>query len=256
MRQPVLFVSHGSPTLALDPTPAHRALRALGQELARPAAVLVLSAHWEAAAPAVGVAPHPETIHDFFGFPQALYDLRYPAPGAPAVARRAHDLLAAAGLAPAEPQERGLDHGAWVPMMLLFPEADVPVFQVAVCPDRDAAWHRRLGEALAPLRDEGVLILATGAVTHALRAVAWRDKTGAGLPWVEAFGDAVEARVTAGQALDDWLALPHARDNHPTPEHFLPLTAAQGAAGGRPARLVHRSTEYTALRMDVYLWEK
>lgn len=255
MRSPVLFVSHGSPTLALDPTPAHLALRALGQALERPRAVLVLSAHWEAAAPTVSVAAAPDTIHDFFGFPQALFDIRYPAPGAPDVARRAHALLEEAELAPAAPQERGLDHGAWVPMSLLFPAADVPVFQVAVCPAKDAAWHRRLGEALAPLRDEGVLILATGAVTHNLRAVAWRDKSGPGLPWVEAFGDAVEATVTAGGSLDAWAALPHAADNHPTPEHFLPLPAAQGAAGGAPATVAHRSTEYAALRMDVYRWD-
>lgn len=253
MPTPVLFVSHGSPTLALDPTPAHQALRALGQDLARPAAVLVLSAHWEAAVPTVSTAARPETIHDFYGFPQALFDIRYPAPGAADVAARAFALLEAAGLAPAA-EERGLDHGAWVPLGLMFPQADVPVFQVSVVPTRDAAWHRRLGAALAPLRDEGVLILATGAVTHNLRAVAWRHKTGPGLPWVEAFGDAVADRVTRGDSLDDWEALPHAADNHPSPEHFLPLPAAQGAAAGTAAEVIHQSTEYAALRMDVYRW--
>lgn len=254
MRQPVLFVSHGSPTLALDPTPAHNALRALGRGLDRPRAVLVLSAHWETEAPTVDAAAMPETIHDFYGFPQALFDLRYPAPGAPDVAARAEALLRDGGFSPGAAAARGLDHGAWVPLMLLFPEADVPVFQVSVVPARDAAWHRRLGRTLAPLRDEGVLILATGAVTHNLRAVAWRERSGAGLPWVEAFGDAVAARVQAGEALDDWETLPHARDNHPSPEHFLPLAAAQGAGDGAAAEIAHASTDYAALRMDIYRW--
>ncbi|GAA0585751.1 class III extradiol ring-cleavage dioxygenase [Caenispirillum bisanense] len=255
MRPSVLFVSHGSPTLVLDPIPAHAALRALGAALPVPAAVLVISAHWETTAPTVDAAPQPATIHDFYGFPADLYAQRYAAPGAPALARRAHELLAAAGLDPAPPAERGLDHGAWVPLALLRPAADVPVFQVSVVPDRDAAWHRRLGAALAPLRDEGVMIVGSGAVTHTLRAIDWRRRGGPGLPWVEDFADAVAARVTAGETLDDWLTLPHAAANHPSPEHFLPLPAAQGAAGGAAATLVHRSTDFAALRMDVYRWE-
>lgn len=255
MRPPVLFISHGSPTLALDPTPAHHALRTLGATLPVPAAVLVISAHWETAAPTVDAAPQPDTIHDFYGFPADLHAQYYAAPGAPVLARRAHDLLTDAGLDPAPLADRGFDHGAWVPLALLRPQADVPVFQVSVVPARDAAWHRRLGTALAPLRDEGVMIVGSGAVTHNLRAIDWRRRGGPGLPWVESFADAVAARVTAGETLDDWLTLPDAAANHPSPEHFLPLPAAQGAAGGAAATLVHHSTDFAALRMDVYRWE-
>lgn len=253
MRQPVLFVSHGSPTLIRDDTPAHRFLRELGPTLPRPEAVAVVSAHWETAAPAVSTAARPGTIHDFGGFARDLYEITYAAPGAPGPARHAHGLLDGVGLSPAAPTERGLDHGAWVPLALLWPEADVPVFQVSVTPSRDAAWHRRMGEALAPLRDAGVLVLATGAVTHNLRALSWGDVAAPAPAWVDRFADWAAARVEAGAPLDDWASAPEAGRNHPTPEHFLPLAVAQGAGGG-PGRTLHRSVEYGALRMDAFLW--
>lgn len=255
MRQPVVFVSHGSPTLIRDATPAHEALRALGRSLPRPQAVLAVSAHWETAAPTLDVSERPQTIHDFGGFARDLYSLHYPAPGAPAVAARAQSLLEAAGYHPAPPATRGLDHGAWVPLGLLWPEADVPVTQLSVDPARDAGWHRALGAALAPLREEGVLIVASGAVTHNLRAMAWGTVHAPVPAWVDAFADWTAARVTAGEPVDAWTAAPHAADNHPSPEHFLPLAVAQGAAGTAPGRQVHRSAEYGALRMDAFLWD-
>ncbi|WP_404381811.1 DODA-type extradiol aromatic ring-opening family dioxygenase [Caenispirillum salinarum] len=255
MTPPVLFVSHGAPNVYIDETPAHLALRALGRTLARPRAVLIVSAHWETAGPAVDVSDWPATIHDFSGFPPALSRVRYDAPGAPDVAGRVFAMMAAAGLTPEPPRERGRDHGAWVPAALMWPEADVPGFQVSVCPARDAAWHRRLGGALAPLRDEGVLIMGSGAVTHNLRAVDFRNREAPTPDWVDAFADWTAERVAAGQPVDDWLSAPEAARNHPTPEHFLPLAVAQGAAGAAPGRLVHGSTDYGVLRMDIHQWD-
>lgn len=254
-RPPVLFVSHGAPTVYLDETPAHLALRALGREIAPPRAVLIVSAHWETAGPAVDTSRQPATIHDFSGFPPALSRVAYDAPGAPEIALAAQALMERAGLAPEPPRDRGRDHGAWVPAALLWPEADVPGFQVSVCPARDAAWHRRLGAALAPLRDEGVLVMGSGAVTHNLRAVDFRHREAPAPAWVDAFADWTAARVSAGDSLDDWATAPEALRNHPTPEHFLPLPVAQGAAGMAPGRLIHASTDYAALRMDVYQWD-
>ena len=168
-RIPTVFVSHGAPTLALEPAEAGAMLARLGRELPRPQSILVVSAHWEAERPTVSTAALPRTIHDFYGFPRELYSLSYGAPGAPRLAQRVTELLAAAGIGCDEAPDRGLDHGAWVPLRYLYPEADVPVTQLAVSPGLGAAHHLELGRALAPLADEGVLVLGSGALTHNLR---------------------------------------------------------------------------------------
>ena len=159
---PSVFVSHGAPSLPLEETPARGFLEGLGGELGRPEAVLCVSAHWETAAPALSLAASPETIHDFFGFPEALYRLRYPAPGAPDLARRAAALLGAAGQEASLVEDRGLDHGAWIPLMLMYADAGVPVTQLSVLTGDGPTAHLALGRALAPLRAEGVLILGSG----------------------------------------------------------------------------------------------
>lgn len=229
---PVLFLSHGSPMLAADPGAVGEFWRQLGQMLPRPRAVLAVSAHWTTEAPTVGAVETPATIHDFYGFPEALYRIAYPAPGAPALAVRVQERLAAAGIACAIDGERGLDHGAWVPMQSLYPAADVPVLQLAVQPGRDAAWHLKLGAALTDLRREGVLILGSGGAVHNLREIAW---DGGDTPaWARDFDEWLATALAAGNETEllDWLnRAPQPRRAHPTPEHFLPLFVALGAAG-------------------------
>ncbi len=258
VRLPSVFVSHGSPTLALDPGSTGPALARLAASLPRPAAVLVASAHWETRQPMVSGVSRPETIHDFGGFPQPLFEIQYSAPGAPAVAARARELLAASGFDAAPDPERGLDHGAWVPLRFMYPHADVPVAQVSIQPGRDAAHHHRLGAALAPLADEGVLILGSGSATHNLREVQWRARENENVPaWVQAFRawlvDALARRDL--EALLDYRArAPHAVRNHPTDEHLLPLYVALGAGGREPkVDHVHDDVTFGVLGMDVFV---
>ena len=163
---PSVFVSHGPPTMVVDDVAVRGFLGELGRGLGRPAAVLCVSAHWDTAAPCIGSAARPETIHDFYGFPAELYDLRYPAPGAPELAARTLTLLAEAGIEARLDPGRGLDHGAWEPLMLMYPEADVPVAQLSIQSTAGAAAHLALGRALAPLRRDGVLVLGSGQKTR------------------------------------------------------------------------------------------
>lgn len=264
-RLPTAFISHGSPLHAAGGTRASLGWRALGKRLPRPTAVLVASAHWETELPMVSTAEQPETMHDFGGFPAPLYQLRYRAPGAPQVASRAAELLAAAGMPAATNACRGLDHGAWVPLRHLWPEADVPVAQIAVQPALGSAHHLRMGRALAPLADDGVLVLGSGQITHNLQEVfqPGGDMAQLGIdtplaPYAEAFRkwvhDALSER--ADDALLDWRhQAPHAERAHPTLEHFLPLLVAYGAAGPRSAaERMDFGAEGNVLAMDSYVF--
>lgn len=255
VRWPALFISHGAPTLAIEPGPTREFLAGLGTALGRPRAVLVVSAHWETAEPTVGATGAPKTIHDFRGFPEALYRLRYPAPGAPALAAQVAALLGAAGMPAQLETGRGLDHGAWVPLLLMYPAADVPVLQLSVQPHAGPAHHLRLGEALRPLRDEGVLIAGSGSVTHNLREIG----DGAPPSWVSEFSEWIAAALDSGQTTD-LLAYreraPHAARNHPSEEHLLPLFAAMGAATpGSRGRRMHTGFTYRAIGMDTYRFD-
>ncbi len=268
-RLPTLFLSHGSPLHALDAGVAGQAWRALAQALPRPRAVLIVSAHWETAAPSLTGSEHPETVHDFGGFPQALYALRYPAPGSPALARHAAALLTEAGLPATVDARRGLDHGAWVPLRQLYPAHDVPVVQLSVQPALSPAHHLRVGAALAPLAADGVLVIGSGHVTHNLRdwmahardAARRADDRAdpAPLPYVVEFAEWLEQRLRADDreaVLDYRERAPSAARAHPTEEHFLPLFVAWGAAGeGARAQRVHRSIDATALSMDAYRFD-
>ncbi len=246
MTLPSVFVSHGAPTLPFEEIPARAFLQGLGATLGRPAAVLCVSAHWERKRPGVSLAAQPETVHDFFGFPEQLYELRYPAPGAPELARRAAGLLEAAGFETALDPERGLDHGAWVPLMLMYPEADIPVTQLSVQTADGPARQFALGEALAPLREQDVLVLGSGGAVHNLPE--WRTARDGPPAWAAAFDDWLARKIEAG-AVEDLVhyrvRAPEAARAHPSEEHFLPLHVALGAGGGAPGRVLHRSFDHS-----------
>jgi 4,5-DOPA dioxygenase extradiol len=231
-RLPTVFISHGAPTLPIDPSMPSAEFASLADQLPRPRAILMLSAHWGTAQPVASIATRPETIHDFYGFPRALYELRYPAPGAPELGNRAAELLNAAGI-PAATDEYGFDHGAWVPLLLMFPEADVPVAQLSIQPRLDAAHHYRVGRALRDLRDEGVMIVGSGQITHNLRAADFGARPEDADPRVTEFTDWFEARLAERDIdalLDYRRRAPHAVLMHPTDEHLLPVFSALGAA--------------------------
>jgi 4,5-DOPA dioxygenase extradiol len=231
-RLPGVFISHGAPTLPIDPSMPSAEFASLADRLPRPRAILMLSAHWGTAQPVASIATRPETIHDFYGFPRALYELRYPAPGAPELGTRAAGLLTANGI-PAATADHGLDHGAWVPLLLMFPEADVPVAQLSIQPRLDAAHHYRVGRALRALRDEGVMIVGSGQITHNLRAADFGARPEDADPRVTEFTDWFEARLAARDIdalLDYRRRAPHAVLMHPTDEHLLPVFSALGAA--------------------------
>jgi 4,5-DOPA dioxygenase extradiol len=252
---PAIFVSHGSPMLVFEDIPARDFLAQLGQEFGRPRAVLCISAHWETAAPMIGGATAPETIHDFYGFPEALYRLRYPAPGAPDLATRVVDLLGAAGLEASIDPARGLDHGAWNPLMLMFPKADVPVTQLSIQPSLGPDHHLALGRALAPLRQEGVLVMGSGGAVHNL--AQFRVDRMNPADWAIAFDDWLGERISAGDEarLVNYRRMQAgAAEAHPTDEHLLPLFVALGAGAGAPARELHRSFAHGSLSMAAYAW--
>lgn len=256
-RMPVLFVPHGAPTFALEPGPAGAALARAAASLPRPRAIVVASPHWETEAPAVGGAPRPETIHDYWGFPAPLYDIRYPAAGDPALAEEVLRLLAGQGFQPRLDPARGLDHGAWIPLRILFPEADVPVIPVSIQPRLGPEHHFRLGEALAPLAGAGVLLVCSGNVTHNLRDFQAARQAGTGTPdYVPRFADWLWARISAGDTgalLDYRRQAPDAVRAHPADDHLLPLFVALGAAGPdwRAERL-HAGIDSLVLAMDGY----
>lgn len=257
---PTIFLSHGSPMLALQDSPARRFLQTLGASLARPKAILLVSAHWETrGGPAVSLAQHPETIHDFGGFPRALFEMRYPAPGAPELAERAAALLEAEGIPVGRSPQRGLDHGAWVPLTLMYPEADIPVAQLSIVHGASPAEHERIGRALAALRSEGVLLVGSGSLTHNLYEFRGQGIDAPVPHWVGEFEAWMKARLESGDgaALLDYRRIaPFAAQNHPTEEHLLPLFVAMGAAGpGARARQIHASYEHGILAMDAYAFE-
>jgi 4,5-DOPA dioxygenase extradiol len=256
-RTPVLFISHGAPTFALEPGRLGPQLTALGHKLPRPKAVLVVSPHWMTRGLRVATTAAPATVHDFGGFPRALFEIQYPAPGAPALAKRTLDVLRAAGW-PAEADEgQGLDHGAWVPVRFLYPDADVPVFQLSLPASLDSAQAYALGQALQPLRDEGVLVVGSGSMTHNLYEFRMHGD-GSEAEYAVEFAawvrQVVEARDDA--RLQQTLAIaPHAKRAHPSTEHFLPLLVAAGAAAGdENVRTLEGGITYGVLSMDSYLF--
>lgn len=254
---PAIFVSHGSPMLALEPADARDFLARLPDLLPEhPKAILVVSAHWERLRPAVSAPPVNTTIHDFGGFPQALFDLQYPAPSSAPLAQRVAELLTAGGMPVDIDTRRGLDHGAWVPLIVAWPNADVPVIQLSVQTRLGPEHHYRLGQLLAPLRKEGVLILGSGSFTHDLSSfrISGGRIDAPEQDWVHAFAEWMASAIREGRTADllNYRALaPEAAHNHPTEEHLLPLYVALGAGAGTVDHL-HQSTTYGILRMDAF----
>lgn len=252
--QPSLFFSHGAPDLALSDSPARHFLETLGLGLERPDAIVIASAHHEADGVAVRAPARFRTWHDFGNFDRRLFDMRYEPPGDPRLADEIVSLLAAAGLEPMRDDGDLIDHGAWVPLSLLFPEADIPVVMVSIDPRRDSRWHERIGRALAPLRDRNVLLIGSGSISHNLRAV-FGARPGDDRAWVEGFTAWLEAAIRAGDreaVLDAMASAPDAARNHPTDEHLLPFFFALGAGGGAAGRRLHHSYTYEVLAMDAY----
>ena len=258
-RLPTVFLSHGSPLHAIDAGDAGRAWEALAASLPRPRSVLVASAQWDTQLPMLTGGAALQTIHDFSGFPPELHRVRYDAPGSPALAARAAELLKAAGNTPAINGCRGIDHGAWVPLKWMYPRRDVPVVQLSVQSALDAAHHLRVGEALAPLRDEQVLVIGSGHATHNLRDRAPHEGAAQPAAYAVRFASWLGERLAGGDraALVAWREeAPDAARAHPSPEHFLPLFVVLGAAGheARATRL-YAAIEAGALAMDAYRFD-
>lgn len=260
-RMPSLFISHGSPMTALQPGLVGEQLAQLAQAIEQPKAIVIASAHWLGRQPMVGGAAKPETIHDFGGFPQALFDIQYPAPGDPALARRVVELLQQAQLPAQFVPDYGLDHGAWVPLRLLYPEAHIPVVPLSIQPRLGPAHQLAMGHALESLRDEGVLLIGSGSITHNLHD--WRVGYGDGheAPYVRPFIEWIGQKLSDNDvsALLDYRKLaPFAAQAHPSDEHLLPLFFAMGAAGQSDdlqAQRLDAGVDMGFLAMDIYRFD-
>ncbi|MGK7958335.1 MAG: dioxygenase [Crocosphaera sp.] len=253
---PSVFISHGAPDLPLYKTPAREFLRGLGRKLGKPQGILVISAHWTTRIPTISIDPKPKTIYDFLGFPSKVYDLSYPAPGSTHLAHQASKLLLHYNIENHLTPERGLDHGAWNPLLLMYPDADIPVTQLSIQPYEPPIHHWRMGQALTELGKQGILVLGSGAASHNLREFGRYSLNSAPPDWVEKFDQWLMATIEAR----DWQTLltynktaPYAKKNHPTPEHFLPLFVNLGTAGMRAqGTLLHSSYTYGVLSMSAF----
>lgn len=253
---PSVFVSHGSPMLILEDVPARDFLRTLAQHVGTPKAIVAISGHDIARAPSVGASATHEAVHDFYGFPQALYELRYAPPGDPQLARDVLARLTGAGIAATLNEEPGIDHGIWAPLKLAFPDANVAVVPLALTASMDATVHVAMGRALAPLRADGVLVMGSGSFTHNLREMQHGAAASDTPPYVREFGEWIAHALERGDddAIAHWRSrAPNAARVHPTPEHFEPLLVAYGAGGTNPrVEHLHSSTTYGTLAMDAF----
>ena len=250
---PAAFIGHGNPMNALEANHFTTAWREFAASFERPRAIVVISAHWYVNVSAVTAMTAPRTIHDFFGFPQALFDVKYPAPGDPDLAQRIIDLAEPSYVGPDE-DSWGLDHGAWSVLLPMYPEADIPVLQLSVDATKSIEQHMKLGASLAPLRDEGVLILASGNVVHNLGQLRF-DLPGIGTEWAHSFDAAAKAIMTSDPAqLDRLREDPAYALAVPTPDHFMPLAYLAGLAhaAGSPATTILEGCDLGSLSMTSY----
>jgi 4,5-DOPA dioxygenase extradiol len=257
---PSLYISHGSPMTALHPGRSGEQLAELARTLPRPRAIVVASAHFLARQPVVGGARVPETVHDFGGFPRELFEMRYPAPGLPELATQIQGLLNDAGLPTLIDPQHGLDHGVWSPLHLLYPQADIPVVPLSIQPELGPSHQFAVGRALAPLREQGVLLIGSGSITHNLYdfRAGYSDSNEA--PYVRPFLAWFEQRLAANDVdalLDYRRQAPFAERAHPTDEHLLPLFVALGAASGDSvAQRIDAGIDMGFLAMDIYRFDR
>jgi 4,5-DOPA dioxygenase extradiol len=252
-RMPAAFLGHGSPMNTLERNRYTDAWRAFGASVPRPRAILMVSAHWTINATAVTAMPRPKTIHDFFGFPQALFDVQYPAPGLPELAEEVADAVQPEYVG-ADHDSWGLDHGAWSVLVHAFPQADIPVVQLSLNILKPPEWHVAMGAKLASLRDRGVLVMGSGNVVHNLRAIDWH-RPDAAFDWAQRFDE--HARELMTERPSDAASLAAHRDFQqaaPTPEHFLPLLYLAGlaAAEGAATRVLVDGYAFGSLSMTSY----
>jgi 4,5-DOPA dioxygenase extradiol len=255
-RRSVLFVPHGSPMFALHPGAAGAAMSQIAAALDTPRAIVVVSPHWETALPTVGTATQLATIHDFGGFDPRLYEMQYPATGCPEVAAQVMAALQAAGLPVAQDAQRGLDHGAWVPLRQMFPDADIPVVPLSVQSHQGPEHAYRVGQALAALAEQNILIMGSGNITHNLRDFMMVSMQGGSTPtYVQAFADWIHTHMVQRDVpgLLAYRQQATGQRAHPTDEHLLPLFTALGAAGeGAQPEAFFRGISDHVIAMDGY----
>ncbi|WP_426223591.1 DODA-type extradiol aromatic ring-opening family dioxygenase [Psychrobacter sp. DWR1-2-3] len=249
---PALFISHGAPTLAIEQSATTSALARIGQNLPKPRAIIIMSAHWQSAKLEISSNPQPKTWHDFSGFTPELYDLQYPAAGQPALAETLAQQLTARGITCRVNPLRVSDHGVWAPLLHLYPEADIPIVQISLPRDYDSVACYQLGAQLAQLRDEQILLIGSGSITHNLQALRWQaesiDKTARDFKvWL-----LQQLKTDIPSALD-WQQYPNYQNVHPSDEHLLPLFFALGA--GQRVSVVHQSMAHHSLGMDIYRFD-
>ena len=260
-RYPSVFVSHGAPSRALSPGELGASLSHLARQLSPPRAILVVSAHWETTITSIATAPDSKTMHDFYGFEDALYRMRYNAPVAFDLVAEVEHLLRHADIEFNEDGQRGWDHGVWVPLTWMVPSADIPVLALSLKLRGGAAYHFQLGQALSPLLDSGVLLMGSGNLTHNLADIRRGMQSDTPLPYVMEFREWMSDKLSAGDVaslLDYALQAPGAQQSHPTDEHLMPLFVALGAAApSYVSQLLYSGVDYNVLAMDSYaFWKK
>lgn len=257
IKMPSLFISHGSPMMALEQSDTTAFLAQLSHQLPKPKAIVVFSAHFDVANKVVVTgAESLSTIHDFYGFPQPLYQVEYPAKGDSDLSNTIADRIASAGVDVEIDRKRGLDHGAWIPLLHLFPEHDIPVVSVSINSNWDAATHFALGKLLRSLREEGVLFIGSGGISHNLREifspVPDKDREAKVVAFTDWMSDKIEQRDV--ESITHYLQVaPHAKFSHPTPDHYLPLPFVLGTSyDDERGKVLHRATEMDILALDAY----
>lgn len=252
---PGLFISHGSPMLAIHPEQVGPALQRLSANLPRPHAIIVMSAHWESDALEVSTGVRPNTWHDFRGFPSELYELRYPAPGDPALAEKILHLFTLADIPAHANSTRARDHGVWMPLLHMYPEANIPVVEISLPMNFTAEQIYAVGQALISLREQQILLIGSGSITHNLRELSWNGESSSVPDWASGFRNDVVSKLSHSDynAVLDWPSIPYVERNHPTLEHFAPLFFAMGT--GTRFNIVHSSFSMGALGMDIYRFD-
>ena len=251
-----LFISHGAPDLMIRQTPAHDFLKNLANDFEKPKAIIVFSAHFESEEIEITGNFRLQTIHDFSGFPPELHKMTYDAEGSPELAAEILQIFREMDFVAKINPKRGLDHGAWVPLKLIYPAADIPVIQISLQSSQSPIYHYKIGRIIAQLKEKNILIIGSGSITHNL-AMAFQNKEKPTPAWVENFSEAIYQKLQNQDiaAIINWYDLESAQENHPSFEHFIPLLIAMGAAGGefRTKRL-HHSFDYSVLAMDCYVF--